>query len=1182
MTSQQRKRRRGVILTPQGQQKLRAAIAEIEQAENFGQKLTLEELSDRTGLDAGTVAKVLDGEKGCDRRTLERLFNSCGLELVETDYAKPGLGAVISKATQNPNPKTQTFIDWGEAVDASIFYGRTEELAILENWILNDRCRLVALLGMGGIGKTALSVRLSENIEGEFDYLIWRSLREAPPIEKILADCIKFLSNQQETDLPDTVGEVVTRLIHYLQVSRCLLVLDNAESILQEGIQAGQYREGYKGYEMLLQRVGESKHQSCLLITSREKPKEIAKLEGRNCPVRSFSVQGLQDKAGQEFLKAEGLNDRDSQWKQVFDYYGGNPLALKIAANTIQDLFGGNIAEFLKQGTGIFGDIRDLLEQQFERLSEMGQSVMYWLAIYREPTSIEELKEDILEPISTQELLETLESLRRRSLIERRDEGFTLQNVVMEYLTDRFVSKVTEEIKTQKIDLFNHHALIQATAKDYVRETQIRLILHPTANQLTDPDSVFARTLQTIRHELAFASGYAAGNVLNLFCQLNIDHLNQSDFSNLTLRYSFLKDVKLHGVNFASAQFIKPALMYAFRAITSVAFSPNQKLLAAGDINGEIHLWQVTARKFLKTLQGHTDWVRSVAFSPDGKTLASGSDDMTVRLWDLNTHQCLHSFRRNTGWGLPIAFSPDGKTLASGSDDMTVRLWDLSTRQCLHSFREHTNWVLSVAFSPDGKTLASGSGDKTVRLWDLSTRQCLHSFRGHTALIRSVAFSPDGETLASGSGDMTVRLWDLSTRQCLHSFQEHTRMIYSVAFSPDGKTLASGSGDMTVRLWDLNTRQCLHVFQGHTSLVRAVTFSPDGKILTTGSVDTTIRLWDVSTRERVHSFQGHTSWVLSIAFSPDGKTLASGSADAMVRLWDLNTRQCLHVFQGHIGLVRSVAFNPDGTTLASGSEDTTVRLWDLSTRKFVYSLPGHTGWISSIAFSPDGKNLVSGGGDTTLRLWNLNTRQCLHVFKGHTGWVSSVAFSPDGKNLVSGSEDTTVCLWDLSTRQFMYSLKGHTNLARSVVMSPDGKTLATGSVDKTVRLWDMSTRQCLHSFQGQTSLVSSVAFSPDGKKLASGNGDGTVCLWDLSTHQCIYSFHEHSSLVNSVVFSPDGKKLASGSEDGTIRLWSVHTGECIAVLRILRPYEGMNITGATGLTEAQKTSMISLGAVSED
>ncbi len=196
-----------------------------------------------------------------------------------------------TKPTPQLKPQTSHRVDWGEAVDVSVFYGRAEELTKLETWVLQERCRVVAVLGMGGIGKTSLSIKLAQKIQGEFDYVIWRSLRNTPPIKDILAELIKFISHQQQIDLPPDVGERISLLLDYLRSSRCLLILDNAESIFQSGALA--YRDGYEAYGELFRRIGGTNHQSCLILTSREKPQEIAASEGETLPVRVLQLTGL-------------------------------------------------------------------------------------------------------------------------------------------------------------------------------------------------------------------------------------------------------------------------------------------------------------------------------------------------------------------------------------------------------------------------------------------------------------------------------------------------------------------------------------------------------------------------------------------------------------------------------------------------------------------------------------------------------------------------------------------------------------------------------------------------------------------------------------------------------------------------------------------------------------------------
>ncbi|MFE1746363.1 NB-ARC domain-containing protein [Coleofasciculus sp. H7-2] len=331
--------------------------------------------------------------------------------------------------------------DWGEAIDTSVFYGGEEELATLKQWIVKDHCRIVAILGMGGIGKTALSIRSAELIKDKFDYVIWRSLHHAPPIQDILATLLKFLSDDSETNLPDTVNARISQLINWLRSSRCLIVLDNAEAILQSGDRAGCYRQGYEGYGELLRRVGETLHQSCLVLTSREKPREIVALEGNKLPVRSLQMGGLKPQQGREIFKAKGdFFGSEDEWIALIEFYAGNPQLLKIVAATIQVLFQGNVSQFLKQGNLVFGDIYALLDQQFNRLSDLEKKVMYWLAIKQGSVSLTEWRGN-LPPISQSELLETLESLLKRSLIKKNSTNFTQKSLVIKYVTKRLIEQ---------------------------------------------------------------------------------------------------------------------------------------------------------------------------------------------------------------------------------------------------------------------------------------------------------------------------------------------------------------------------------------------------------------------------------------------------------------------------------------------------------------------------------------------------------------------------------------------------------------------------------------------------------------------------------------------------------------------------------------------------------------------
>ncbi|OUL28577.1 NB-ARC domain-containing protein [Nostoc sp. 106C] len=1174
-------------------------------------------LAEDVGLALATVSNFLTG-KPVDHATFEELCQKLALswkEIADLDFDLPSQTLERDKNTEGVTINNHQ--DWGEAIDVSVFYGRTEELATLKQWIINDHCRLITLIGLGGIGKTALSVKLAQLLQTEFNYLIWRSLRNAPPIHELLNDLIKFLSNQ-ETNLPENLDSKISCLIQYLRAERCLLVLDNVESILSSDKRAGGYRQGYEGYGHLIRCLGETNHQSCLLLTSREKPRGIRIKEGIKSPIRSLRLSGLTGREAEKVLAEKGFNISEKQCQSLVDLYAGNPLALKIVGTTIHELFDGNITQFLEQGTIVFGDISDLLDQQFHRLSTLEQQVMYWLAINREWVSFRELQADIIPAVSLKDLLETLESLQLRSLIEKNSGDFTQQPVVMEYVIDYFMEQICQEIQIEEIELFDKCALIKATAKDYVRNAQVRLILKPIAEQLLNlfgtPENV-ANSLNQILSKLKSGTprkpGYAAGNILNLLWQLQIN-LSGYDFSNLTVWQAYLQDMNLHRVNFTNANLSKSALTRTLGGVLSATFSPDGKLLATS-IDREICLWSVANIQQIITYISHTNWVQSLAFSPDGQILASGSNDQTVRLWNVHTGQCLKTLRGHKSWVQSLAFSPDGQILASGSNDQTVRLWCVDTGECLRSLSGHRNRVIFTTFTPNGQTLITGSEDQTVRLWDVNTGACLRVLEIPINWVLSIALSPDGQTLATGSDRTTVKFWDIATGECISTLPDYDSYVWTVTFSPDGKTLVTGSEDKTVKIWDVFTGKCLQTLYedsdlstgSYASRIWLVTINPDGHSLLSVNENQTMKLWDIRTGQCLRTVSGYINWILSVAFSPDGQILASSSQDQRVRLWDVKTGQCLRILQGHTNLVSSVTFasqNINGytygrsitsseeigkqqksTILATSSDDTTIKLWDVTTGECLQTLWGHNSWVHCISFSPNGQILASGSRDQTVKLWDWHTGECLHTLAGHIGEVKTIAFSSCGRFLASGSYDNTIKLWNLSTGICLQTLSGHSDWVLSVMFTHSADILASASGDQTIKMWDVNTGQCLQTLKAHTYRVRTIAFSPDGKILASGSDDQTVKLWEISRSVVLKTFQGHHKAVRSIAFSANSLVLVSSSEDETMKLWDVETGECLKTIRIDRPYEGMNIKNAIGLTTPQKNTLKALGAVeSED
>ncbi|MDB9529359.1 BTAD domain-containing putative transcriptional regulator [Oscillatoria sp. CS-180] len=1087
--------------------------------------------------------------------------------------------SVEPKAT----PSSTNQIDWGGAPDIQFFYGRLEEATQLQRWIQQDHCRLVAILGIGGIGKTFLAAKVTYDLQTDFNFIVWRSLRNAPPLDDLLEDLIPFISSQEE------MSYSITRLIHWLRQSRCLIILDNVETLFKGGEKAGQYRDGYENYGELFSVTGQANHSSCLILTSREKPPEVATFVDTNPAVRSLQLDGSPEVA-LALVDSKQLVGTQAEKEQLCERCDHSPLSLQIVSSSIQDIFAGDIALFLEEDVVLFNEAKRLLELQFKRLSALEKTVMTWLAINRDWTSLAELKTDIYPVCATARLLEALESLCWRSLIQRRGNTYTQQSVIMEYVIESLIDQVSNELSNSACFAAQPNSalavvafpLLKTTVKDFIREGQERLILAPIAEQLKQslvaPETAIHHHLKTLQSNQDTFTGYSAGNLINLIWALNINFTGL-DLSGLTIYQAYLQHVSLHQVNFNRATFRDVVFNQPFDPVCSMAFSRDGSLLATGDGGGRIVIWRITDQKPILTFKGSTSWVVDLDFSYDGRQLVSEGSNV-LNVWDVTSGQLLKTLEGHTSLVWTVAASPTENVVVSGSVDTHLILWDLDTGEPIHRLVGHTQQINAAVFNPDGTQIVSASVDKTLRFWNVRTGETVKNWPCD-AEPQCISFSPDGYHLAVGQYDGTMSLWNLQTEQIEWTLPAHQSQISSLAFSPCGNYLASGGVDAVTKLWNPKTGQLLRVTTVYINSIWRLAFSPNGQYLVVSSNDPTIRLWEMPKKRLYKTLQGCSSWVTAIRFHPDEPVLLSGSGDCKVRLWNAATGELIETLAGQRDWILNVAVSPCGQTIASGSNDGTIYVWDMSTGQLCHKLLGHDAPVWSVEFSPEGQQLVSSSFDQTIRLWDVTTGQAKKVIQAHKGWVFDTQFSPDGKQFASTGMDGLIKLWNAETAALIRAWQSQQSSTWGLTFSADSRCLATGGEDKAVKLWSAETSELLRTFEGHTAGVWVIESSPNGSLLASGSDDQTIKLWDINTGQLLQTFDLHQGRINALAFTPDSQTLASGSSDETIRLWNVSSGDCLMTLRAPRPYEAMTITDVQGLTEAQIESLKALGAIAD-
>ncbi|MBP0028175.1 NB-ARC domain-containing protein [Roseofilum sp. Guam] len=350
-------------------------------------------------------------------------FNKSYVNICDKNWSSGDVPKQESPSSLTNQPQQRH--DLAEAPEYCPLNNRSTELTTLKQWVLDEKIKIVTILGLPRIGKTTLARALVEAVKDRFDYVIWRN-------------CMNSLERQSlETDIIEFIGKDETQKsakpINYLRSSRSLIILDDFQELFTPGELAGTYLPGQESYGKLLKEMGRSHHRSWFLLLSWEKPTEIATLERENSHCLSLQLGSL-GAAAREILSNHQLRDEEL-WEELIQRYGGNPSWLNIIASTIQDFFNGSCDRFLSYPNPFLGDLEPILQDYYQRLSPSEMTVVQWLAshetldIFHKPTDL---------ALSDAEFLQAIHSLIKRGIIEKHTHDkvaqFILQPTIASYV----------------------------------------------------------------------------------------------------------------------------------------------------------------------------------------------------------------------------------------------------------------------------------------------------------------------------------------------------------------------------------------------------------------------------------------------------------------------------------------------------------------------------------------------------------------------------------------------------------------------------------------------------------------------------------------------------------------------------------------------------------------------------
>ena len=1117
-----------------------------------------------------------------------------------TNVSKKNFRTAIERwVHQNPTPpptlpeiapRVSTLsADWGALrMDVSDFRGRGDDIEFLSTLVLQERCRLIGLVGIPGVGKTWLAVKLAHHLQSEFHQVIYLSLRDRPDPRALATELLIGLGAPPEAD--SALEPLCSALIHQLDQFSYLLVLDDGDQLYQAGELSGTYPASLQGYELFLQALSTQSHRSCLLWVGREWPRTLTAM-GRS---RRYIVRGMTSEDVSQLSCWPRLLKADiDQWQALHQWLGGVPPLMPPLVDRLK-FVAYDLERCLDHGGTPIAGINQYFANWLSVLSDHEQSVLTELALAHQPKSLQQL----LTPLVPETLFAVVDSLCDRGFCRLRVEDsqitLALPQALRPYLCDRWIRGLSMQLPEQLVSVLHAYPLVQVDAPEPVQQQQRQQVLQPLAEHLGDALPESQDRLEWLTPQLSHSRplgrqqpGFSAGNLLNLAQHWRLP-LVELDCRDLILWGTDLQSDAWQGIDLSGSDLDQTLLAKPLGRQPVMAIDPHYKAVAVGDQAGQLLLWRPQDGR----LQPGPEFdqlspVLAVALDPQGRNLAVGRQDGLVQLWTLGSN---YGPEILTPEAIPplrvLTYSPDGQCLAGGTITGLLYLWRLDSGECLQQISAHTGPITAIAFSPCGQWLTTAGQDGHAVEWERTTGRARYRFQGRvTAWLGTVGYRPrqdpdaPHQAITIGRDEGQVLLWDLASHRPYRVLVERCDTVITAALSPNGQYLALSDIQQTVRIWSVATRQLCHCLPAFQAPVTGLVFSPDSTLLITGS-DYNVQLWSLATGECWRSWQSQRHSVTALALTAETQIL-SLHQDQTLRYWrpaSAGRWRPQRRLRLGASTVSALAVGGSGHYWVTGDDQGRIQLCNPHGHDAFREPLKLPGAITALALDNPETWLAAADSVGTLALWHLPSQICQWQHQGEGEPLTTLVFSPEGDRLFGGSRDRTIQSWTLEGEPIA-QLTGHLRQVHCLWPLPKGQQLLSGSKYGTVCLWDLDRQEIQHRWQPLDRLIYGVTADLQGNPLAIAGSAQTLEVWEIGKdrHRCTLT--DEGSTLWHVSLSPDGQHLLSASQEGNLNLWRVATGEHLAQLRVDRPYEAMKIKGCTGLSPVERSILHTLGAI---
>jgi WD40 repeat protein/serine/threonine protein kinase len=578
--------------------------------------------------------------------------------------------------------------------------------------------------------------------------------------------------------------------------------------------------------------------------------------------------------------------------------------------------------------------------------------------------------------------------------------------------------------------------------------------------------------------------------------------------------------------------------------VNRLAASPDGTRIAAASSIG-VFIYEYKTLELQKQLDTRS-WVSAVKFSPDGKLIAVGDRDGLIRLWETSNWQEVASYSGHSLGIINLAFSPDGGRLASIGMDDTLIQWEIDSGEMTQPIPVPVSSVTTVVYSQDSKLIATGGNDFKINLWDVNDLSLKGTLTVSSKVIEMIAIN-NANTLAVGGADRRVTIFDIANNVKLNQFEGMQYPLSTVAGSPNGEQIAGGDINGGITVWDKDGNVSWKlpgiVANADSGSVLAsahsLVFSLDGKSLISVLRDGSFRVFDTETQKLILSNQSRNLHFSRLAISPDSRfalsqNTISKNVNSELKVWDIYNGKILYTLRGE--LQTGNPFSPDGKFFAVASDSSTVKMFGLSDGIEVYTF-NSLQKTSMIQFINRGAQLVTGS-EQAVHLWSTVSGQELQTSRSYGG---------NGCTNINDQKDNFI----FYITKYNYAFQNSTvspglcafeplGWMNSIAFNESSGRVAYGGGSKLAVVNLQSSVDTGLEMEGvNRKNIVSVAISNDGKLLAAALDDHTIHIWDTATQNELMLLFGHDNTITDLQFTPDGNLLLSTSLDGTVRLWGI-------------------------------------------